>query len=386
MPIDRKQCTGCTACAAICPQNCIHMEADAYGFPFPAVDSGACIDCGLCEQICPVLHPRSVSAQPAAFAAYSKDEALRMASSSGGVFSELARTVLDRGGAVFGAAYNERFEVCHICAEDEAALETLRGAKYAQSDLGGTFREVKRRLSGGQPVLFSGTPCQVAGLKAFLGTEYDNLLTVDFVCHGVPSPMVWREYLNHRAKLDSGGTLPQAVSLRCKDTGWSRYRYCTLLRYPDGTTQRIPSGESLFMKLFTEDFINREVCGACPFKGFRRVSDFTLGDFWGIWDIAPELDDDRGISLVLVHSEKARRLWNSIENRLTFKEVSLDQASQQNPSLLHPSAAKENRLAVLKAIRIGGIPGCESLLRPGFSTRLKTAIQRIFPLKTENSP
>lgn len=379
MPIDRKQCTGCTACAAVCPQNCITMEADPYGFPFPAVDSGACTECGLCEKTCPVRHPRSVSTRPAAFAAYSKDEALRMASSSGGIFSELARTVLDRGGAVFGAAYNERFEVRHICAEDEAALKALRGAKYAQSDLGSSFREVKRRLTGGQAVLFSGTPCQVAGLKAFLGQENENLLTVDFVCHGVPSPMVWQEYLKHRARLDSGGTLPQAVSLRCKDTGWSRYRYCALLRYPDGTSRRIPSGERLFMKLFTEDHINREACGACPFKGLGRVSDFTLGDFWGIWDIAPELDDDRGTSFVLVHSEKARRLWNSIDNRLIVKEVSPDEASAQNPSLLHPATPKGNRLAVLEAIRTGGIPACEALLRPSFSSRLKSLLRRIFP-------
>ncbi len=367
----------CTACAAVCPRGCITMAADAYGFPYPVVDGDSCIGCGLCETVCPVLSPQKCVHSPAAYAAQSRDECLRWESSSGGVFSELARAVLAQGGAVFGAAYDETFQVVHRCVEREADLAALRGAKYAQSHLGTTFAQVQQRLKTGQTVLFSGTPCQVTGLRAFLRQDYPNLITVDFVCHGVPAPLAWREYVTYRTGRDRGGKAPQAINLRSKVSGWSRYRYCNVFSYPDGTCHAQQSSQSLFMKLFVEDFINRESCACCPCKGYSRVSDFTLGDFWGIWDILPELDDDKGTSLVLVQSEKGQRLWGQISPGLTLCPVTLEQASAQNPSLLSSSAAHPNRAQALERIRGGDIAACEAFLSPGSASKLKSILKKL---------
>ena len=217
---DSSRCTGCTACASACPKGCITMEADENGFLYPKINETACIHCGLCEARCPLLSPLPLTMHlPTAFAAYTKDEPLRLESSSGGIFTELAKTVLAQGGVVYGAAYDAQFHVVHRAVEDEADLSALRGAKYAQSDLGDTFLRVQEALRQGQSVLFSGTPCQVAGLKSFLNQDYESLITVDFVCHSVPSPMAWQSYLRSLGEV-------REISLRAKDTGWSRYRYC----------------------------------------------------------------------------------------------------------------------------------------------------------------
>lgn len=320
------------------------------------------MDCGLCEEICPVLNKLELAEeQPKAFAAWSCDSEIRANSSSGGIFSELVKEVLAQGGAVLGAAYDENFVVKHICIETEEDLFKLRGAKYAQSDLGNSFIEIRNRLKNNQKVLFSGTPCQVAGLKSFLKKDYDNLICVDFVCHGVPSPMAWKEYVKYRSQIDSSGQIPKKINLRSKKSGWSRYRYSNLYEYPDGNAYTALSGNDLYMKLFVGDYISRESCSDCQFKGYSRVSDITLGDFWGIWDIAPEMDDDQGTSLVLVQSEKGRKIFSEITDTICSKEMTLQQASMQNPSLLESSPAKANRQEVLDMIREGRIGELENL-------------------------
>lgn len=355
-------CTGCTACASACPKGCITMTADENGFLFPSVDAEKCVSCGLCEKSCPIMTPpKTAEDAPKAYAAYSKDEAMRLSSSSGGIFTELARAVLQRGGVVFGAAYDEQFEVVHICAEKEAALSALRGAKYAQSDLRGVFAQVRQRLDAGQQVLFSGTPCQVGGLKAFLRAEHENLLTVDFVCHGVPSPVAWRNYVSCRAGQDDRGIPPVAVNLRSKETGWSRYRYSNAFSYADGIRHVESSGESLYMKLFVGDCINRASCADCRFKGYHRCSDLTIGDFWGIWDIAPEMDDDKGTSVVLVQSPKGAQALAAISGRLVVKPVALEEASAQNPSMLKSSPSDRRRAEALRLTRAGDFERCKEL-------------------------
>ena len=362
---DEKTCTGCSACANTCPVRAIEMKADAYGFFYPAVNSAVCIHCGACERICPVLNSAPhAKTQPQAYAAYSLDESVRMQSSSGGLFTEIAKTVFARGGVVYGAAYDESFRVCHRAAGSLAELDALRGAKYAQSRLGETFSEIRSRLDGGQAVLFSGTPCQVAGLKAFLKKDYENLLCVDFVCHGVPAPVAWESYVDYRAKADNGGKLPIEVNLRDKSSGWSRYRYSNTFQYADGTVHRELSTQSEYMKLFTRDYVSRASCESCRFKGYHRPSDITLGDFWGVWDVAPEMDDDRGTSVILIQSEKGKTIWNQISDRIRSQEVQLEQASQQNPSMLTASKSRENRAAVLETIRREGFGKAIPLIAP----------------------
>lgn len=343
---DSSRCTGCTACASACPKGCIAMEADENGFLYPKVDETACIHCGRCEAHCPLLAPAPLSMHlPTAYAAYTKDEALRRESSSGGIFTELAKAVLAQGGVVYGAAYDARFRVVHVAVEQEAELSRLRGAKYAQSDLRDSFLQVQKALQQGRTVLFTGTPCQVSGLKTFLQREYETLITMDFVCHSVPSPMAWQSYLRSFGEV-------QAVSLRAKDTGWSRYRYCHKIVTAQGT-RLIPCDESPYMNRFVGGLLSRASCDTCPFKGYRRPSDLTVGDFWGIWNVAPELDDDKGCSLVLCQSERGAQLFQALAPRLMLKQVSLEEASRENPAMLQASRPHPQREATLARMAKG---------------------------------
>lgn len=245
---------------------------------------------------------------------------------------------------------------------DHMFFSKLRGAKYAQSNLLHSFSDTTCRLDKGQWVLFSGTPCQIAGLKYFLRKDYENLFVVDFVCHGVPSPLVWKNYVQYRAEQDNQGAFPIAVNLRSKETGWSRYRYSNAFEYDAGTRHVESNSESLYMKLFIENYINRKSCANCQFKGYSRCSDLTIGDFWGIWDIAPDMDDNRGASIVLVQSAKGAQMLDVIRNKLVTKPVTLEEASAQNPSMLKSSPCNIHRGEVLQLIRTGDFEGCKDLV------------------------
>lgn len=203
-------------------------------------------------------------------------------------------------------------------------------------------------------MLFSGTPCQILGLRSYLRRDYNNLVLVDLVCHSVPSPLAWEKYLEHI----SGGKTLAAVNLRCKDTGWSRYGYSNRFDFADGTSRLDTSGESLYMKLFGGGYITRAACAACPAKGYARVSDLTLGDFWGIWDLDPSFDDDRGVSLVLIQSEKGRDLMTRIGERLVAKAVSLSEASGENPALIRPASLNSDRRMAMELIRTDRLTEC----------------------------
>lgn len=370
-------CTGCTACMNICPKQCISMKQDNSGFEYPEINTSQCIDCGKCENCCPVLNEKGRYVLPLVFAAYSLNESMRMESSSGGVFSEIAKNILGKKGIVYGAVYNENFEIEHIAIKNTHDLLKLRGAKYAQSRLGTTYRDILGDLSSGQFVLFSGTPCQVAGLKMFLKKDYDNLFCVDFVCHGVPSPMVWKEYIKYRMREDGENKIPLAINLRNKKTGWSKYGYSNVFQYAEGRVHSIKSSDSLFMKLFVGDYINRKSCASCFFKGYGRISDITLGDFWGIWDIAPEMDDDKGTSLVLVQSDRGKRIWSEIKEKMVTKEVSLEEASKENSSILVSSASDKKReevLMLIKSGKIGEISRMLSVQKKSLIIRLKNKV------------
>ena len=384
---DKSQCTGCTACASICPRQCIQMKKDDAGFEFPEViEQSACIACGACERICPVLANKKTEESHSstfAYAAFSINDSLRMESSSGGVFSELAVVILQLGGIIYGASYDDEGVVRHTGIEAQKELGKLRGAKYSQSILGDSFLTLKKQLDSGRTVLFSGTPCQVAGLRAFLKRDYDNLVCIDFVCHGVPSPMAWDAFIKYRAEKDADGKLPQSINLRSKETGWSKYQYSNVFKYEDGKKNSTVSSQSLFMKLFVGDYISRPSCSNCKFKGYSRISDITLGDFWGIWDIEPEMDDNKGTSVVLVHSHKGETLWKDVDSKIKSKEVTLEQTSQENLSMVVSSKANPNRELALEWIRNGKIKTCEELftaVSPPKSTlliRVKGKIKRL---------
>ena len=246
----KSQCTGCQACASICPKNCISMVTAGDGFRFPDISIENCVQCGKCEKVCPVLHTQIVSTNTLAFAIKNRNEKERKDSTSGGIFSLLAKFVLNQNGIVFGAAYSENFEVRHVDITDSNHLSLLQGAKYTQSIVGDAFEEAKKELETGRTVLFSGTPCQCAGLKSFLGKTYDNLLTMDLICHGVPSPKVWQAYIDYRSQKENNGVRPQRINMRSKSSGWSRYGYSTEFDYGDEKISQIGNGHDLFMKAF----------------------------------------------------------------------------------------------------------------------------------------
>ena len=380
-------CVGCSACASICPKQCIKMEKDPDGFKYPVLMHPAnCVECGMCESVCPVLNEniKANSDIPSAYAAFTKDERIRQDSSSGGIFTEIAKRIIAENGVVYGAAYDEKFAVYHRCVDKIDDLQKLRGAKYAESNLENTFAEILDRLKHGQFVLFSGTPCQVAGLKSFVRKDYNNLICIDFVCHGVPSPMAWDSFIKYRSERDADGKLPRSINLRSKETGWSKYQYSNVFEYEEGKKYSTVSSQSLFMKLFVGDYISRPSCSNCKFKGYSRVSDITLGDFWGIWDIEPEMDDNKGTSVILVHTPSGKKLWRDIEPIIKSKEVTLEQASQQNQSMLKPSKANTNSKLALHKIKDGKIDTCEEFFKiqkPTIFARIKGRVKRMIDRK-----
>lgn len=354
--VTKKDCCGCHACAISCPKGCITMQRDAEGFWYPRVDEGACIKCGLCEKVCPVLNavPADDSAQPEAFAAINPEEQVRLESSSGGVFSALANRVLEEDGVVFGAAWTEDFrEVRHIGVESVAELAKLRGSKYVQSTLGASYLQVKKHLEEGRKVLFSGTPCQAEGLKTFLRKDYDNLLCVDIVCHGVPAPAVWQRYLEECEK--TAGAPVQSVQFRSKDTGWQSST--VKLAFQNGHKQAKLISQDFFVNAFLRNACLRPSCHDCRFKKLNRVSDLTLADFWGIEDIYPEMDDNKGTSLVLAHSEKGRKALSELG--LNLRQVDVYAAVKQNICAVRSSPVHPNRDVFLSAL--DSIPFAEAV-------------------------
>lgn len=329
-------CNGCGACAAVCTAGCIQMLADAEGFLRPVIRPENCIDCNRCQRVCPVLaQENTANGTTVAYAAIHTDADIRYGSTSGGVFSLLCQWIFERGGIVYGAAYDEKFDVVHCPAENMEQVHKLRGAKYAQSYLNDCYTQVRRQLEAGRYVLFSGTPCQVGGLRAYLGKDYEKLLLVDLICHGVPSPKVWQHYIAYRSIQDAQGEKPAAINLRSKETGWPRYSI--RFDYPSGQFYSAYNFQDPYLRGFVGNLCLRPSCYDCRFKGDTRISDFTLGDYWGVWDQRPEYHDEKGTSLVLLHTEKAKQCWEQIAGQLKAEQVDVQEALKDNPSALESS-------------------------------------------------
>ena len=339
-------CTGCAACANICPEQCVSMLADDEGFLYPTADSAKCVDCGICQSCCPVLHPVTHEGETTAFAAACTDESIRMKSTSGGVFSILCQWTFDHGGVVFGAAYADDFSVEHRSVQSMDDLPELRTAKYAQSRIGNSFQKVKQLLDDGQYVLFSGTPCQIGGLRAFLGEDCERLILVDIICHGIPSPAVWSQYIACRRKNDASGAELTSINLRSKETGWPGYSVC--FEYENGIRYTARGAEEPFMKCFIGNLCLRRSCYDCRFKGISRISDFTLGDYWGVWNQLPEYNDGKGTSVVLIHSEKGRKIWDETAKQVQSKQVDTAQCLAENTSAIQSPEMPSSRNEFMK--------------------------------------
>jgi len=316
-----KACTGCTACAEMCPKHCISMKPNDEGFLYPEIDTSVCVECGLCAKTCPVLHkPVQEGVKTTAYAAYSLDEDNRLSSSSGGIFSLLANEVLDCGGVVYGAAFDERFNVHHIGVESKNELGKLRGSKYVQSNLENIFADVKTVLESGRKVLFSGVICQIAGLKAYLKKDYPNLLTVDVLCHGVPSPKLWKKYIDELEK--SHGSAVRRMFFRHKKYGWKTY--AVSFEFSNDTAYVRIFNKDPYMQMFLRNICLRPSCHSCHFNEVDRLSDITLGDCWGVNRIMPDMDDDKGTSVVLVHTENGNDYFEKLKSQMTIRESDVD--------------------------------------------------------------
>lgn len=326
-----ESCTGCSACASGCPKQCISMKADDEGFLRPSVDSSLCIDCGKCKRICPANNfiPDD-GRKPQAFATKNKNEEVRAQSSSGGMFSVFAKNILGFNGVVIAAGFDESYQVVHKVCGDIEGLDELRKSKYVQSRIEGTYQEAKNLLEEGKKVLFCGTPCQVAGIKSFLGKEYEKLYLIDFVCHGVPSPLAWERYKQYRE--EQAGSSVQDVAFRSKDTGWQVYSL--KIKFDNGVTYSSNVTEDHYLRSFIMDMDLRPSCYNCNFKQVHRVSDITLADFWSKELLKAEWNDDTGVSLVLVHSEKGMNMMEYVKEDIESVQVCFDETIKYNPSMV----------------------------------------------------
>ncbi len=335
----KSKCSGCHACANICPGNCIAMIQDQEGFRYPKVDASKCIRCRKCIDTCPIINKSVALNTPTAYACQNNDERIRLQSSSGGMFTLFAEKTLERHGAVFGAAFDDGFQLAHRCVETKKGLEVLRGSKYVESLIGKAYTQARTLLETGRAVLFSGTPCQIEGLRAFLGKSYTNLLTIDLICHGVPSHAVWEQYIRFREA--RAGVSVKRIDFRRKDPSWKLF--CISILYQNNTHYRAPLDQDPYMRTFLKNCSLRPSCYACKFKGLNRLSDITLADFWGIQNILPEMDDDKGTSLVLVNTGTGASAFNAISSNAKTKRVEISDAICYNSAAMKSAAMNPNR-------------------------------------------
>ena len=319
--VDKKDCTGCWGCVNICPKLCITMKIDKEGFDYPIVNESDCIKCKKCINTCPVLHKQEKENKPVAYACFNKDEEIRKESSSGGVFTLLARNIIEDNGVVFGARFNASFDVEHNYIETLDEIKVFRGSKYVQSRIGYTFTQVKEFLEDGRKVLFSGTPCQIGGLKSFLEKDYENLICIDIICHGVPSPMVWNKYKN---EISNG-------------------RKITIINFEDGTSYFEKGTENKYIRGFIGDIYLRNSCYQCKFKTLHRQSDLTLADFWGIENINKNMYDGKGTSFLIINSEIGNQILQRIKEQIEVKEADLEESIKYNMSAVRASYRNTRR-------------------------------------------
>lgn len=340
---NKENCCGCTACASICPQKCIDMVSDEEGFLYPVVDVGKCMNCSLCEKVCPIKNKAAKRGNPGSVVTRNRDDDVVKDSTSGGAFSSIAsELILQKGAIVYGAGFSDTFEVKHMSCETVDGLKMFRGSKFVQSNLEGIFCEVRDYLKVGRTVLFSGTPCQVEGLKCFLGGKYeDNLFCVDIVCRGVPSPKLWDKYLYWIQKKYNSSICK--VKFRNKTYGY--HSSTMLVEFVNGKVYKKSGRIDPMMRLFTKEMCSRPSCSKCQFKTKQRISDLTLFDCKRYEGITGKKDDDKGYTAILIQSSKGEELLNQLEETLSVETVDTDKLIEQCGIMLCGSATPNNSRA-----------------------------------------
>lgn len=348
--IDKTKCCGCGACVQICPRKCIKFLEDEEGFFYPKVNLQNCVDCNLCMEVCPIRNrDDSKNEMQKTYIAYAVNEQLRNESSSGGIFSLLAEKIINKNGIVFGAAFDDDFLVEHIGVTNNSGLHKLRGSKYLQSRPQNCYFETLQYLEKGKIVLYTGTACQIAGLKKYLKKEYDNLITVDILCHGVPSPIVWKSYLNEQEKKFSAKA--KEISFRKKSKGWKDFSLEIL--FNNGEKKEEIFKNNIYMQLFLKNIILRPSCYRCEFKSLNRESDLTIGDCWGVENYMPEMDDNCGTSVIIVHSQKGYSLLKQLNSEIMISEADTDCALPPSADSRKSVPIHENRSKFFREFKHG---------------------------------
>ncbi|MEW5954328.1 MAG: Coenzyme F420 hydrogenase/dehydrogenase, beta subunit C-terminal domain [Bacillota bacterium] len=343
--LEKSRCTGCGVCVNACPNGSVFMKADEEGFSCPSVDISICSNCGNCATYCPAIYPPIVpesQQEPQVYAAWSLDEEVRYNSTSGGIFTELAKAVLQQKGYVTGARYTDRHLVEHALIDRKEDIATLRQSKYVQSETKDIYKKVEKALQTEKPVLFVGTPCQCAGLKVFLQKPYQNLIFCDFICRGVNSPKVYLKYLEE-LESEYGSRIKQ-VWFKNKIYGWNNF--CTKIIFEDGQEYLGGRDTDPFMYGYIKKNLNlymRPSCGQCQFKGIKRPVDITLGDFWGVKLRKNNYSTDCGVSMLMVHSEKGKNFFDILKPALYYEVHSLEDVGTFNMCLLNSASQSDTR-------------------------------------------
>lgn len=334
---DKKECSGCTACFNICPKQAIDMVEDEKGFKYPEIDDNKCINCNLCIKVCPLKKELKDNKPLEVYAVKNRDEEVRARSSSGGFFNEISKYVIINGGYVFGAVYDKKFDVYHYGTNDIKENERFKGSKYVKSDVKNTYKEVKELLGKNIMVLYSGTPCQIDGLKQYLkNINQENLITCDNVCHGTPSPKIFREYKKELENNNNSKIKEFTFRYKVNESTQNIY-----VLFENGSKYIENSAIDKYYKLFHKNINLRDCCFDCHYSNTNRVGDFSIGDFWGIEKSIQNFEDKKGVSLVLINTEKAKSIFSLIKENLDVKESNIIDALQ--PNLIHPSIADKNK-------------------------------------------
>lgn len=330
------ECTGCNGCKNVCPKQCIFMKMSDDGFYYPQIEHNLCVECGLCAMVCPINNT-SFHSNPESIIAYKNDNDVREQSTSGGFFTAISDYILNKNGVVYGAIFDQNFKVMHQRANDIATRNAMRYSKYVQSDIGKTYSRAGEDLLNKKTVLFTGTPCQISGLNNYLSVRKisnKNLITCDFICHGTPSPLIWENYLSFIHTKYNDNIL--AVNFRDKTLGWHKPQLKIIMEHH---TQSGTEAQDAFYQLFYSNCILRKSCHICPYTSIKRVSDITMADFWGVENSYPQLDDNKGLSLLLINSQKGADIIGKLG--IQFDEIRLEDIRQ--PHLYHPALASRKR-------------------------------------------
>ena len=346
--LDRKKCTGCSLCAQICPKNAIILEKDKEGFSMPKINKEKCINCGLCYKKCPQLYEEELKDKKVkkAYAAKNKDVDIQKKSTSGGIFNLIAENIISKKGIVYGCAFDHNMVANHIRIESNEELDILRGSKYVQSNINNTYKMAKEDLKKGKPVLYTGTPCQIEGLKKYIDTNDENLITIDLVCHGVPSPKLFEKYIKYIEKKENSKVVNYEFRNKEKN-GWGSN---VKIEFENGKKRYIKGSLDSYNKTFYAAKAFRESCYNCKYAKKERVGDITLCDYWGIGNELPEFEDYNGVSGIIVNTIKGQDILEEISNKILLKESSVESIAKYNQNLNEPVSRPRERDNIYKEI------------------------------------